>query len=152
MEYQINHKNFIKNKIYLKISPFKIDLIYNNKKIKGKKGKFFLKDDNNKEREIKLVDYLITSPYVTIDKNERVNVLSPVPLYVFIFLVPALLMIRFGILGWVLGALTVYSVRNINTDTSKTILMKSLMSILAIVISYIILIALIFALNIFVSK
>ena len=86
------------------------------------------------------------------DKNERVNVLSPVPLYVFIFLVPALLMIRFGILGWVLGALTVYSVRNINTDTSKTILMKSLMSILAIVISYIILIALIFALNIFVSK
>ena len=152
MEYQINHKNFIKNKIYLKIPPFKIDLIYNNKKIKGKRGKFFLKDDNNKEREIKLVDYLITSPYVTIDKNERVNVLSPVPLYVFIFLVPALLMIRFGILGWVLGALTVYSVRNINTDTSKTILMKSLMSILAIVISYIILIALIFALNIFVSK
>ena len=32
MEYQINHKNFIKNKIYLKISPFKIDLIYNNKR------------------------------------------------------------------------------------------------------------------------
>ena len=62
MEYPVKHKDFIKNKITLQLSPTKIQVMYNGEEVKGKRGKFYLEDDNRKTREIKLMDYLITPP------------------------------------------------------------------------------------------
>ena len=64
MEYPVKHKDFIKNKITLRLSPMKIQVIYNGGEVKGKRGKFYLEDDNRKTREIKLMDYLITPPRI----------------------------------------------------------------------------------------
>lgn len=147
MEYPVKHKDFIKNKITLQLSPTKIQVMYNGEEVKGKRGKFYLEDDNRKTREIKLMDYLITPPYITIDKHEKIHIFTEIQKYMFLFLVPSILMIRFGIIGWVLGAISIYSIRNINIDTSRTLSNKCLMNLLIIIVSYIILIALIVLIN-----
>ena len=54
MEYPVKHKDFIKNKITLQLSPTKIQVMYNGEEVKGKRGKFYLEDDNRKTREIKI--------------------------------------------------------------------------------------------------
>ncbi len=56
MEYPVKHKDFIKNEITLQLSPTKIQVMYNGEEVKGKRGKFYLEDDNRKTREIKLMD------------------------------------------------------------------------------------------------
>lgn len=148
MEYCVRHKDFIKNKIFLEISPMKIQVKYNNEIVKGKRGKYILEDDNNKKREIKIVDYLITSPFITIDKNEKVSVFPNISKYVIAFLIPAILMIRFGVIGWALSAISIYSIRNISLDKEKVLSKKLIISFLVIIISYIILFSLIMIINI----
>lgn len=144
MELHVNHKDFIKNRISILFSAFKIQVLYNGTPAKAKRGKYHLEDDNKKIREVKVVDYLVTSPYVTVDKTEKISVFPKVPRYMFILFVPSILMIRFGIIGWAVAALSVYSIRNICISEERTTLNKCLMSIMVIVASYVILIALLF--------
>lgn len=136
MELRVNHRDFIKNKITIQFSPLKIQVLYNGEPVKSKRGKYILKDDNKREREVKIVDYLISSPYVTIDKTEKIEVFSKVPKYMFVFLVPSIIMIRFGVLGWAMAALSIYSIRNVFISDDKTIGAKCFMSVVVIIISY----------------
>ena len=152
MEYPVKHKDFIKNKITLQLSPMKIKVIYNGEEVKGKRGKFLLEDDNRKIREIKLMDYLITAPYITVDKHEKISVFTSIQKFMFLFLVPSILMIRFGIIGWVLGAISIYSIRNITIDTTRSTSNKCMMNIFIIISSYIIMLALILLINLVAFK
>lgn len=142
MEIQVHHKDFIKNKITVIFSAWKIQVLYNGKPVKTKRGKYQLEDDNREIRDVKVVDYLITSPYITIDRKEKINIFPTVPKFMFIFIIPSILMIRFGVIGWAVGALGIYSIRNISIDESRTTLNKCLMNLLVIVISYAVLIGL----------
>lgn len=152
MEYPVKHKDFIKNKITLQLSPMKIKVIYNGEEVKGKRGKFLLEDDNRKIREIKLMDYLVTAPYITVDKHEKISVFTSIQKFMFLFLVPSILMIRFGIIGWVLGAISIYSIRNITIDTTRSTSNKCMMNIFIIISSYIIMLALILLINLVAFK
>lgn len=152
MEYPVKHKDFIKNKITLQLSPMKIKVIYNGEEVKGKRGKFLLEDDNRKIREIKLMDYLVTAPYITVDKHEKISVFTNIQKFMFLFLVPSILMIRFGIIGWVLGAISIYSIRNITIDTTRSTSNKCMMNIFIIIFSYIIMLALILLINLVAFK
>lgn len=152
MEYPVKHKDFIKNKITLQLSPMKIKVIYNGEEVKGKRGKFLLEDDNRKIREIKLMDYLVTAPYITVDKHEKISVFTSIQKFMFLFLVPSILMIRFGIIGWVLGAISIYSIRNITIDTTRSTSNKCMMNIFIIILSYIIMLALILLINLVAFK
>lgn len=152
MEYPVKHKDFIKNKITLQLSPMKIKVIYNGEEVKGKRGKFLLEDDNRKIREIKLMDYLVTAPYITVDKHEKISVFTNIQKFMFLFLVPSILMIRFGIIGWVLGAISIYSIRNITIDTIRSTSNKCMMNIFIIISSYIIMLALILLINLIAFK
>ena len=152
MEYPVKHKDFIKNKITLQLSPMKIKVIYNGEEIKGKRGKFLLEDDNRKIREIKLMDYLVTAPYITVDKHEKISIFTNIQKFMFLFLVPSILMIRFGIIGWVLGAISIYSIRNITIDTTRSTSNKCMMNIFIIISSYIIMLALILLINLIAFK
>lgn len=152
MEYPVKHKDFIKNKITLQLSPMKIKVIYNGEEVKGKRGKFLLEDDNRKIREIKLMDYLVTAPYITVDKHEKISVFTNIQKFMFLFLVPSILMIRFGIIGWVLGAISIYSIRNITIDTTRSTSNKCMMNIFIIISSYIIMLALILLINLVAFK
>ena len=152
MEYPVKHKDFIKNKITLQLSPMKIKVIYNGEEVKGKRGKFLLEDDNRKIREIKLMDYLVTAPYITVDKHEKISVFTNIQKFMFLFLVPSILMIRFGIIGWVLGAISIYSIRNITIDTTRSTSNKCMMNIFIIILSYIIMLALILLINLVAFK
>ena len=42
MEYPVKHKDFIKNKITLQLSPTKIQVMYNGEEVKGKKEENFI--------------------------------------------------------------------------------------------------------------
>ena len=152
MEYPVKHKDFIKNKITLQLSPMKIKVIYNGEEVKGKRGKFLLEDDNRKIREIKLMDYLVTAPYITVDKHEKISIFTNIQKFMFLFLVPSILMIRFGIIGWVLGAISIYSIRNITIDTTRSTSSKCMMNIFIIISSYIIMLALILLINLVAFK
>lgn len=152
MEYPVKHKDFIKNKITLQLSPMKIKVIYNGEEVKGKRGKFLLEDDNRKIREIKLMDYLVTAPYITVDKHEKISIFTNIQKFMFLFLVPSILMIRFGIIGWVLGAISIYSIRNITIDTTRSTSNKCMMNIFIIISSYIIMLALILLINLIAFK
>lgn len=152
MEYPVKHKDFIKNKITLQLSPMKIKVIYNGEEVKGKRGKFLLEDDNRKIREIKLMDYLVTAPYITVDKHEKISVFTNIQKFMFLFLVPSILMIRFGIIGWVLGAISIYSIRNITIDTTRSTSNKCMMNIFIIISSYIIMLTLILLINLVAFK
>ena len=46
MEIQVHHKDFIKNKITVIFSAWKIQVLYNGKPVKTKRGKYQLEDDN----------------------------------------------------------------------------------------------------------
>lgn len=139
MEIHVHHKDFIKNKIDILLSPFKIQVLYNKTPMKAKWGKYHLEDDNRDIREVKIVDYLITAPYMTIDKKEKIAVFPSVPKYMFALIVPFILMLRFGIIGWALGALGIYSVRNICLSSERTTVNKCLTSVGIIAALYILL-------------
>lgn len=135
MEIKINHRDFIKNKLGLNFSTMRLQILYNGEPVKTKWGKAYLKDDNNRERVVKIVDFLFTTPYITIDKIEKISILPNVPKYMFLFIVPSILMFRGGIIGYVLGALSIYVIRNICLS-DKTTGQKCVMNIIAIVVFY----------------
>lgn len=145
MECYVNHRDFIKNKISLQVSPTKIQIKYNNKIVKGTRGNYLLKDDNNREREIKIVDYVLISPFITVDKNEKIPVLPKIPMHILSFLLPIILMIRFGIIGWATSLITFFYVRNIFIDSEKSLIKKYVQSFVALIILYLVLFFLTYA-------
>lgn len=145
MECYVNHRDFIKNKISLQVSPTKIQIKYNNKTVKGTRGKYLLKDDNNREREIKIVDYVLISPFITVDKNEKIPVLPKIPMHILSFLLPIILMIRFGIIGWATSLITFFYVRNIFIDSEKSLIKRYVQSFVALIILYLVLFFLTYA-------
>lgn len=145
MEIKVHHKDFIKNKIEIIFSTLKIQVLYNGSPVKAKRGKYQLEDDNGKLRDVKVVDYLICPPHVTIDKKEKIHIFPPAPKFMYIFLIPCILMIRFGIIGWVVGALSIYSIRNVSIDETRTITNKCLMNLGIVIVSYVILFGILLA-------
>lgn len=134
---EIKHKDFIKNKLAVKYSTFRLQIFYNGEPVKLKWGKAYLKDDNNRERVVKIVDFLFTAPHITIDKTEKISILPNVPKYMFLLFVPSILMFRGGIIGAVLAALSMFVIRNICLS-DRTTLKKCILSIVAIIGFYLV--------------
>ncbi|MDR3258118.1 MAG: hypothetical protein LBT51_00700 [Fusobacteriaceae bacterium] len=145
---ELQHPDFVKNKIQIDITKLGMRPKYNGEYIKFKLGKgAIVLDDNGKERKIIYRDKLIKPPIIIIDNIEKVEIfekLNPLA-YVFIVIYLILLVVIFyrtlgGIIGnAICGASTVVgmiSIRNIfleDLSISKMIL-KSIIYMLVIFI------------------
>lgn len=147
MNYKINIKDFSDNELELEIKIFKLLLLYNGKPQKLKRNKIILKDDNNKDREIKIVDHLFKAPTILLDNKEKIEVIPKPSKILYIFSVFSALMLTGGAIGGMFGGINFYLTRN-TFISNHTMTAKILFSILITIINF----TLLMITGIFISK
>jgi len=125
--FDIKHDDFVQNKLQVCVSGLKTTILYNAVRVKTKRQKTTLVDDNGVKREVKIVDKLIKAPMIVIDNTDKVvvgNLGSPTVLY--LCMIPSLLSLFGGAIGGIFGALNMVFIRNLflsnRTQPSKILL------------------------------
>ena len=135
MVYNVDSEYFVENKIKLSISLFKSGITYNGTPVKLKWGKARLMDDNGVERVVRIADYIVKPPMVTIDKTTKIIVTKFSSPIVYALMLPSVLFLMYGGIGGALGGANVMFIRNIFL-TNNSMRNKILYSVISTVVAY----------------